>query len=72
MENQENANDIKFIELKISNNELSKFVENEIFHEFTHKIQIDDTSNSKITIYYRTNQIHKLVKFISQVNLFSK
>lgn len=72
MENQENTNSIQFIELKISNCELSKLVENEIFHEFTHKIQIDDSTNSKITIYYQPNQISKLVDFISQVNLFTK
>lgn len=52
MENQANTNQIEFIELKISNNDLSQLVENETFHGFKHKLQIDNTDYVKLTIYY--------------------
>jgi hypothetical protein len=74
MENQAstNTNQSQFLELKISNKDLTTLVENEIFHEFNHKIEIDDTSYSKVTIYYHHSQISRLVNFIREVNLFSR
>ncbi len=74
MDNQasSNTNQVKLLELKILNNDLTTLVENEIFHEFNHKIEIDDTTYSKVTIYYQPNQIFQLVKFIKEVKLFSQ
>ena len=72
MENQESIKSIQFIELKILNNDLSTLVENEIFHEFNHKIKTDDTSYSKLTIYYDASQIYKLLNLIKEVNLLGK
>lgn len=70
MENQ--LNDVQYIEFKIPTDKLSVLVENENFHEFNHKIQIDDTSYSKIIIYYQINQLNKLVYLLRETELFSK
>lgn len=72
MDNQasSNTNQVQFLELKIHNKDLTSLVENEIFHEFNHKIEIDDTLYSRVTIYYQPSQISQLVNFIREVNLF--
>ncbi len=64
------TNQMQNLELKIHNNDLSTLVENEKFHEFKHKIKVDNTSYSTITIYYDLGQLSKLVSLIQEVNLF--
>lgn len=66
MENKNEIN-IQFLEVKIPNEKLSILVENETFHEFTHKIQIDNSDYVTLTIYY-TN-VQQLVKLSKLLNI---
>ena len=69
MENKNETN-IQFLELKIPNDKLTILVENETFHEFNHKIRIDDSDYVILTIYYSDlQQLVKLSKLGNLVNL---
>ena len=71
MENKnENGINIQFIELKIPNDQLSIFVENETFHEFNHKIQVDNSDFVTLTVYYSDlQQLVKLIKLTKLLNI---
>jgi hypothetical protein len=62
-----NEINIQFLEIKIPNEKLSILVENEIFHEFKHKIQIDNSLFVTLTIYYK--DLQQLVKLIKLLNI---
>ena len=66
MENKNEIN-IQFLEVKIPNEKLSILVENETFHEFTHKIQIDNSDCVTLTIYY--TDVQQLVKLSKLLNI---
>jgi hypothetical protein len=59
MENTNEIN-IQFLEFKIPNEQLGILVENETFHEFKHKIQIDNSDYVTLTVYY--SDLQQLVK----------
>lgn len=65
-----NESNIRFLKLTIPNEKLSILVENEIFHEFNHKILIDNSQNVILTIYYTNwEQLLKLVNLLTEKNL---
>jgi hypothetical protein len=66
MENKNEAN-IQFLELKVPNEKLSLLVENETFHEFNHRIQIDNSDYVILTIFY--TDLQQLVKLSKLLNI---